>query len=271
MKQKFTLQYASNFFLNLHKRRDFQNILIPSSENIAILGNINSLDSIDSKKDYKIFLKYLSSNWKNVYLVPGPYEYVSRKPILFKNKIEELQTIREEFKNLTILNNTNISVPKTDITLVGSTLWVKEPYYRNPCCFEFSYIHKIKRDMRVGQIIGNDIKEWFLEDTQLIRDLTQSNKKTIVLTHHLPSLLLTNQTKKTRMEASYLEPSFFKYSIPIWLGGAGSRTVSATFGLTHDTLCAVNTYTTFDNPELVNTNYNPKAVISLRVDTIDLY
>ena len=50
MKQKYTLQYASNFFLNLHKRRDFQNMLIPSSENIAILGNVNSLDSKNSER-----------------------------------------------------------------------------------------------------------------------------------------------------------------------------------------------------------------------------
>jgi len=270
MKQKYTLQYASNFFLNLHKRRDFQNMLIPSSENIAILGNVNSLDSKNSKEDYKSFLNYLSLNWKNVYLVPGPYEYVSRKPTIFKDKIEELKTIRDQFKNLTILNNTIISVPKTDITLVGSTLWVENPYYRNPCCFEFSYIHKIKRDGKLGQILGNDIKNWFYEDIQLIRDLTQSNRKTIVLTHHLPSLLLTKQTIKTRMEASYLEP-FFKYSIPIWLGGAGSKTVSGTFGLTNDTFCAVNAYTTFDKPELINTNYDPKLFVSLRVDTIDLY
>jgi len=245
-------------------------MLIPSSENIAILGNINSLDSNDSKEDYKTFLNYLSSNWKNVYLVPGPYEYASKKSVIFKHTIEELNSIVDLFKNTTILNSSNISVPNTDLTIVGSTLWVEQPYYKHPYCFEFSYIHKMKRDMRVGQIVGNDIKEWFYEDIKLIRNLTQSNRKTIVLTHHLPSFALTNKTTKTRMEASYLEP-FFKYSIPIWLGGAGSKTVSGTFGLTRDTFCAVNSYTTFDKPELVNTNYDPKLFVSLRVDTIDLY
>jgi hypothetical protein len=72
------------------------------------------------------------------------------------------------------------------------------------------------------------------------------------------------------MEASHLEP-LLKPSVPIWLGGAGSKTVSGIFGLTNDTFCAVNAYTTFDTPKLVNTNYDPKAFISLRVDTINLY
>lgn len=270
MRHKFILQYASNFFLNLHKRRDFQNMLIPSSENIAILGNINSLDTKDSKEDYKLFLNYLSSNWKTVYLVPGPYEYSSRKPALFKQNIDELYSIKSLFENIYVLNNSNVPIPKTDITLVGSTLWVEQPFYKLPCCFEFSYIYKIRSDGKIGQIFGNDIKQWFLEDVKFVRDLTRSNQKTILLSHHLPSYSLTDQTLKTRMEASYLEP-LFTPRIPIWLGGAGSKTVSGIFGLTNDTLCAVNTYTTFDKPNIVNSNYDPKAVVSLRVDTIDLY
>ena len=77
---KYTLQYASNFFLNLHKRRDFQNMLVPISENLVILGNISSLESDESRVVYSNFLEYLSKGWKNVYLVPGPYEYCSRNP-----------------------------------------------------------------------------------------------------------------------------------------------------------------------------------------------
>ena len=270
MKNKFSLQYASNFFLNLHKRRDFENMLIPSSNNLAILGNVNSLDSKQSIEDYNAFLHYVSSKWKNVYLVPGPYEYVSRKLEVYDHTLIKLYNIKKEFKNIQILNNSNVNISSTDITLVGCTLWVKQPYYILPCCFEFSYINKIKRDGNTGPILGNDIYQWFQEDVAFVKNLIKNSSRSIVLTHHLPSYSLTKNSIKTRMEASYLE-ALLKPSVPIWLGGAGSKTVSGTLGLTKDTFCAVNTYTTFDRPEFINTNYDPKAVVSLRLDSIELY
>ena len=118
--------------------------------------------------------------------------------------------------------------------------------------------------------MGNDIHQWFQEDYGFVKDLVKSSPRSIVLSHHLPAYVLTKATIKNRMEASYLE-SLLTRSVPIWLGGAGSKTVSGTLGVTNDTFCAVNTYTTFDRPEFVNTNYDPKAVVSLRLDTIDLY
>ena len=259
---KYTLQYASNFFLNLHKRRDFQNMLVPVSENLAILGNISSLESHESRIVYSSFLEYLSSRWKNVYLVPGPYEYCSIKPKPFYDLYTELTSVRHPYKNVLLLNNSMINLPKTNINLLGSTLWTKSPYHRHPCCYEFSYIHKHTKHGTMGQMLGNDFKEWFHEDITHIKDSLQTNEnnKSIILTHHLPSLHLTSFTIKDCMEGSNLE-NMFKKSIPIWLGGAGNKSITGTF---NDTFCGVNTYTTFDRPQLVNPNYNSKAFVSLK-------
>ena len=114
----------------------------------------------------------------------------------------------------------------------------------------------------IGQMLGNDFKQWHLEDMTHIKDSlkTNENNKSIILTHHLPSLYLTSVTIKDRMEASSLE-TMFKKSIFIWLGGAGNKSVTGTFS---DTFCGVNTYTTFDRPQLVNPNYNSKAFVSLK-------
>jgi len=114
-------------------------------------------------------------------------------------------------------------------------------------------------------MLGNDFKEWFYEDITYIRESIQSSENNIILTHHLPSFYLTGNTIKNRMEASSLE-NMFKKSIPIWLGGAGNKTISGCFGITKDTFCAVNTYTTFDRPHLINNAYDPKAYVSLRIN-----
>ena len=261
---KYSLQYASNFFLNLHKRRDFQNMLIPVSENLVILGNISSVDSDESRVVYSSFLEYVSSLWKNVYIVPGPYEYSSRgnNPKPFYDLYTNFVKVKHKYKNVLILNNSNFHIYNTNINLVGSTLWTNSPYYRNPCCYEFSYIHKHTKHGVLGQMLGNDFKQWFYEDITHIKDSLQTNEnnKSIILTHHLPSFHLTSVTIKDRMEASSLE-TMFKQSIPIWLGGAGNKSITGTF---NDTFCGVNTYTSFDRPHLVNPNYNSKAFVSLK-------
>ena len=259
---KYTLQYASNFFLNLHKRRDFQNMLVPISENLVILGNISSLESDESRVVYSNFLEYLSKGWKNVYLVPGPYEYCSRNPKPFYDLYTNLVEVKYKYKNILILNNSNIHISNTNINLIGTTLWTRSPYYRLPCSYEFSYIHKHTKHGTIGQMLGNDFKEWFNEDMTHIKDSLKTNgeNQTIILTHHLPSFHLTSFTIKDRMEASNLE-NMFKKSIPIWLGGAGNKSVTGTL---NDTFCGVNIYTTFDRPHIVNPNYNSKAFVSLK-------
>jgi hypothetical protein len=246
-------------------------MLVPVSENLAILGNISSFDSLQSIEDYDNFLEYVSKGWKNIYLVPGPYEYSCRYPRPYYELYTEFVSVKHKYKNITILNNSNLHLPKTNICLVGSTLWTKNPYYRLSCCYEFSYIHKVNKHGILGQILGNDLNDWFYEDLTHIKHTLKGNVEhdSIILTHHLPTFYLTEPTIKSRMEASDLE-NIFKKSIPIWLGGAGNKTISGTFGLTKDTFCAVNTYTTFDKPEKINTNYDPKAYVSLRTNSIEL-
>ena len=99
----YKLQYASNFFLNLHKRRNFEKMLAPISDNLAILGNISSIDTEENRKLYDEFLAYISSHWKNVYLIPGPYEYSSRRPIVFYDLYTNLTGVKHKYNNIIIL------------------------------------------------------------------------------------------------------------------------------------------------------------------------
>jgi len=242
-------------------------MLIPVSDNLALLGNINSVETENDRKDYNNFLSYISSNWKNIFLIPGPYEYTSKKPTPFYDLYTELTGIKHKYENIKILNNSNWHLPNTNITLVGSTLWTAYPYYRMPCCYEFSYIYKHSKEGLLRQMLGDDLKEWYYEDITHIKESIKTNDNIIILSHHLPTPYLTSSNIKKRMEASNLE-NMFKKSIPIWLGGAGNKTVSGSFGITTDTFCGVNTYTTFDRPHVINSGYDPKVYVSLRTNTI---
>jgi len=266
---KYTLQYASNFFFNLHKRRDFNKMLVPSSENLALLGNICTCDSSESLRTYKLFLDYCSSNYKNIYLVPGPWEHCSYKPQIYNGCINNLYNLKDLYKNIKILNNSHSKVSNTDITLVGSTVWPRNPYLKHQCMYEYKYIW-LKRHSGLGQIMGHDIVHWHLEDLQFIKDMKNSSQKIIMLTHNLPNYILVQDVGRKRMEASNLE-KYMEKPIEIWLGGAGDHSVSGTIGVCNDVFCATNPYTTFNSAKnSFNENYNPQAFISLRTEDIPL-
>ena len=270
MTSKYTLQYASNFFLNLHTRRDFNKMLIPSSENLALLGNICSLDTSESKKIYKDFLDYCSLKYKNVYIVPGPWELSFRVPEHYDKSMYNLYKLATQYNNINILNNSNTNIPNTDITLVGSTLWVRVPYFKHQCMFEYNYIWLNRSYNGLGQILGNDILSWHLEDMNYIRDYTKGGaNRYIILTHHLPNHILVKDLGRKRMESSYLERYMTK-PIEVWLGGAGDHSISGCFGVCNDVFCATNPYTTFNSAKKISESYNPEAFVSLRTSNIEL-
>lgn len=269
MTGKYTLQYASNFFLNLHKRRDFNKMLVPSSKNLALLGNICTLDTIENKIVYNNFLDYCSRTYKNTYLVPGVWELCSVKPQHYNTCMKSLSSIVKQYKNISILNNSHVSIPNTGINLVGSTLWTRSPYIKHECMFEYNYVW-LERHSSLGPLMGHDIVYWHHEDLQYIKDMICTNHKTIILSHHLPQPILVKDNGRKCLESSNLE-KYMKKPVEIWLGGAGDRSVTATLGICRDTFCATNPYTTFNTAKKTyNESYNSEAFVSLRTSDIEL-
>jgi len=262
---KYTLQYASNFFLNLQKKKDFQNMLKPSSENLALLGNIGALDTQPSIDTYKNFLTYTSYNWKQTYLVPGPYELTSKTPRIYSKSLEELYKLNESYNNVKVLNNSHVIIPGTDIQIIGSTLWSRRPYFRHQCMFEYSYIW-LQRHQGLGNIMGQDILSWHQEDVEYIKNMLKSNYRSIILTHHLPHPILNNDIARMRMDSSNLEDMLHK-PIEYWLSGAGNTTLTGYLGYSADVCCTTNPYTTFnDAKNSYSASYNPKGTVTLRLN-----
>jgi len=266
---KYSLQYASNFFLNLQKNKDFQSILKPSSKNLALLGNIGSLSTQSSIDTYKEFLTYTSYNWEQTYVVPGPYELTSKTPKLFNKCLEELYNLNELYSNIKVLNNSHVIIPETDIQLIGSTLWTRKPYLKHQCMYEYTNIW-LQRHQGLANIMGDDIVCWHQEDVEYIKNMLKSNYRSIVLTHHLPHVLLNNDMTRLRMDSSDLEDMLHK-PIEYWLSGAGNTSVIGYLGYCADVGCATNPYTTYINARnSYSGSYNRKANISLRITPIHL-
>lgn len=261
----YKLQYASNFFLNLHKRRDFAKMLIPSSENLALLGNICSLDTIESRTTYNEFLYYCSSNYKNVYLIPGPWEMYSSKPQNYSMCINNLYSIvNKSYPNICILDNRFKTIPKTDIQLIGTMLWTQYPFIKNPCQYEFSNIWLYSRT-----VTGDNIVDWHLEDLDFLESSLNINYRSIVLTHHLPYRMPDKTFNEQRMTTNNLE-KMMKSPIHIWLCGANDKSFTGTFGILRDVFSAINPYTTFKFPHITNPTYLADAYVSLRINNPQL-
>jgi hypothetical protein len=266
---KYTLQYASNFFLNLQKIKNYQSILKPCSENLVLLGNIGSLDTDKSIEIYKDFLTYSSYNWKSIYIVPGPYEYSSVKAKNYKVCLNELYILKDLYCNIRILNNNHFVIPNTDIQLIGSTLWSKYPYMKHQYLYEYSNIW-LEHKSRLKQLIGYDILSWNAEDIDYITNTVKSNYRSIVLTHHLPHKVLNTCHIRSTLDSSNLEYMLHK-PIEIWLSGAGNSSLTYNLGYSSDVLCVTNPYTTFLTAKnAYNISYDPKAYISLRKDFVEL-
>jgi len=244
-------------------------MLIPSSENLALLGNICRLDSIENKIVYNNFLDYCSRTYKNTYLVPGVWELSSVNPQHYSTCMQSLITIVKQYDNISILNNSHISIPNTDINLVGSILWTRNPYIKHQCMFEYNYVW-LERHCGLGTLMGHDIKHWHNEDLHYIRNMISTNQKVIILSHHLPHPVLVKDNGRKCLESTNLE-KYMKKPVEIWLGGAGDTSITGTFGVCNDTFCGVNPYTTFNTAKTSYINsYNPEAYISLRTSDIKL-
>jgi len=265
----FKLQYASNFFLNLQKTKQFDSMLKPKCNNLALLGNICSLDTEKSINIYKDFLTYTSYNWDKVYIVPGPYEFCSVKPKNSTDCLEKLYELKESYDNITILNNSHAVIPNTDIQLIGATLWSRKPYLKHQSMFEYNYIW-LQRHIGLGQIMGEDIVNWHLDDLDYIHHTLKAGYRSIVLTHHLPHTILNKDILRMRMDSSNLEKMLHK-PIEIWLGGAGDISVTGVLGYSTDVFCGTNPYTSFSSAKnAYSASYNPKAYVSLRTNFVEL-
>jgi len=177
-----TIQYASDLHLEFAKNKALikANPLLPKGDVLLLAGDIVPFAKMEGHRD---FFNYVSDHFVKTYWIPGNHEY-------YGSNISKRQgSFNEDIKpNLHLVNNH--AVTHSDTRFVFSTLWSKiSP--RNELQIEQSV-----NDFRVIKYYGSNFSaEKF---NQLHRDSVafiskeleeKKAAKTVVVTHHVPTLL----------------------------------------------------------------------------------
>ncbi len=187
------IQYASDLHLEFQENQNFlkQNPIKPIGDVLILAGDIVPFGLMDKHND---FFKYVADHFKTTYWIPGNHEYY------YYDLATKCGTINEKIKSNVFLVN-NMAFIHENVKLVFSTLWSKISS-ENEWNIERSVsdFHVIKYNKnRFSAPVFNQLHAEslaFIEseihrkefDTKLVKD-QQNFGKTLVVTHHVPTLL----------------------------------------------------------------------------------
>ncbi len=174
------IQYASDLHLEFPENKDFLKYkpLKKIGDILLLAGDIVPFAVLEKHRD---FFSYLSDNFEDIYWIPGNHEYyyfdLKDRSSVFHEKL---------FSNVHLLNNTVVHY--NDFELICSTLWSNI----NPAN-EWKIFNGLN-DFRLIKDHGNDFSimrynQLHQKSVDFISNaLDTAGKKSIVLTHHAPTL-----------------------------------------------------------------------------------
>ena len=178
------IRYISDIhleFINPNKIEKYLKRIEPNKDDIYVCaGDIGD----PYKYHYDIFMKYMSKNFKKVFVIAGNHEYYNNDKDI--NETDEyLDEYFKRYDNISYLNNSYEYYE--GYCIIGTTLWSKitNPQYE---------INDVKRIRNFDYIEYNRLNKKcvkFLEETVNI------NTKCIIITHHMPSSSLINEKYRT--------------------------------------------------------------------------
>ncbi len=185
---KIKIQYCSDLHLEFQQNRRFlqNNPLIVSGDILILAGDIIPLHDEFFNNS---FFPFISKNYKKVYWVPGNHEFYYKDINEFSNSYNI--NLRE---NIHIVNN--IKIEDDDISYIFTTLW-SNISKNNETTIEqsvsdFDCITKNKRKLK-----AKDFNELHFDSLLFLKNaLNQVSKKTIIVSHHLPSPLCNSREHK---------------------------------------------------------------------------
>ncbi|AQN68447.1 calcineurin-like phosphoesterase [Saudi moumouvirus] len=190
------LKYASDLHLehldNIYKPKIIELWNFNTSEKdeyfLALVGDIGN----PFQKNLELFLENVSSKYSLVFYIPGNHEYYN----LDKNKQYDIEKFKKKlrkicykFHNVVLMDNESYDLE--DIKFIGSTLWSHVPIENSlQICRSINDYHLIKKKNifnELEKINYNDTNKWNKESIDFIKkELANTNKPCIILTHHAP-------------------------------------------------------------------------------------
>ena len=176
------IQYCSDLHIEFPENKNFLklNPLQPVGDILLLAGDVTLFAIMEKQKD---FFKYISDNFKTTYWIPGNHEYYNYDAInrsgSFSEKVKD---------NIFLVNNT--SVIHDDVKFIFSTLWSKiSPANEWNIERGMNDFHVIRYNKyRFSALQFNQFHTESLNYIQ--NELEQKHTgKTVVVTHHVPTLL----------------------------------------------------------------------------------
>lgn len=252
-----SIQLISDIHLEFDDTYKLKHIVMPKSPNLAICGDLG----IPYLPTYAQFIDDVSKLFERVFIVLGNHEFYQWKKSGEKLTIEQTYTLVENivkpYENVYLLNNSAIEFE--DFVVIGSTLWSNIPKSKFSSAVQgmndFKNIYKTPR-LKISPMDFNTLHDESVNKLEAL--LTQhKEKKTIVLTHYLPSFKITDATpfKDSKLNCCFASDldRLMHDNIVAWLAG--------------HTHCSVQVEKYHVNPmgyDGENINYNNSYVIKLK-------
>lgn len=217
------IQYCSDLHLEFKENKDFlkYNPLKPEADILVLAGDIVPF-AVQRKHSY--FFDYISSNFSEVYWVPGNHEF-------YHSDIAEYQILKKKNirDNVFLVNNTVIE--RNGVRLIFSCLWSnispnnQWTIQQSIADFHVIYFNGIK----FNAIHFNELLKECMSflTAELQRNYTG---KTVVITHHVPTFL--NYPEKYRGDvlneafAVELYDMIATSNIDYWISGHHHKNVA---------------------------------------------
>lgn len=176
-------------FLNIEETNELIQEIIedinPPTNDICVLsGDIGN----PYQETYDLFMKFMSNNFKKVFVIAGNHEYYSKtKPMDETEKY--MIAYFEAFDNISYLNNTVEYY--LNYCFIGTTLW-STLHNRKMAIYK-----PINDIYRIPNFCIDNYNELNKKCVEFLENALNNNTNCIVITHHVPSVSLIDDKYKT--------------------------------------------------------------------------
>lgn len=167
------------------------------------------------------FLEYVDKTYEMVFYVPGNHEFYTGE---YYERKKQINDICSKLKNVVFMDKTSILYK--GFRFLGTTLWSFIPQEKlihvEHSMNDYSQIKIKKEGEKMRKLSVIDTREMFNDELSWLKEELKKNEKCIVITHHAPSMVDTNDPQHyDELDCAFSSDleRMFEQPIVIWICG----------------------------------------------------